>query len=124
MRNRSHSRATMRSCRTSAWSTTTSKRAFARPTPPPRRGTVEGHRGRGSRGRRRLSARGYAHPMGTPAIPSLSTSQLATLAAAGEERRAGVGDVLYRVGDAAYPFIAIREGEGAVLGAAGHENVR
>jgi thioredoxin reductase (NADPH) len=62
--------------------------------------------------------------MGTPAIPSLSTSQLATLAAAGEERRAGVGDVLYRVGDAAYPFIAIREGEVAILDAAGNEIVR
>jgi thioredoxin reductase (NADPH) len=62
--------------------------------------------------------------MATPASPSLSASQLATLAAAGEERRAGVGDVLYRVGDAAYPFIAIREGEVAILDAAGNEIVR
>src|SRR4029450_13293591 len=56
--------------------------------------------------------------------PSLSASQMAALAALGEERRAGVGDVLYRVGDAAYPFIAIREGEVAILDAAGNEIVR
>src|SRR5436190_3919489 len=62
--------------------------------------------------------------MATPASPSLSASQLATLAAAGEERTAGVGDVLYSVGDAAYPFIAIREGEVAILDAAGTEVVR
>jgi thioredoxin reductase (NADPH) len=62
--------------------------------------------------------------MAAPASPSLSTSQLATLAAAGEERTAAVGDVLYRVGDAAYPFIAIREGEVAILDAAGNEIVR
>src|SRR5258706_2375771 len=62
--------------------------------------------------------------MAPPAIPSLSASQLATLAAAGEERRAGVGDVLYTVGDATYPFIAIREGEVAILDAAGNEIIR
>jgi thioredoxin reductase (NADPH) len=62
--------------------------------------------------------------MAAPAIPSLSTSQLATLAAAGEERKAGVGDVLFSVGDATYPFIAIREGEVAILDAAGNEIVR
>lgn len=39
-----------------------------------------------------------------PAGPSLSASQLATLAAAGEERTAGAGDVLFRVGDATYPW--------------------
>src|SRR5436190_3781753 len=59
-----------------------------------------------------------------PAIPSLSRSQMATLAALGEERTAGVGDVLYRVGDVSYPFIAIREGEVAILDAAGNEIVR
>jgi thioredoxin reductase (NADPH) len=53
--------------------------------------------------------------------PSLSASQLATLAALGEERTARVGDVLYSVGDATYPFIAILEGEVTILGAAGHE---
>jgi thioredoxin reductase (NADPH) len=59
-----------------------------------------------------------------PPVASLSSSQLATLAAAGEEKTAGVGDVLYRVGDAVYPFIAIREGEVAILDAAGNEIVR
>ena len=45
----------------------------------------------------------------------LSGSQLATLAQLGEERVAGVGDVLFRVGDRRYPFIAIVEGEVAIL---------
>jgi thioredoxin reductase (NADPH) len=62
--------------------------------------------------------------MGEPSSPSLSESQLATLAALGEERTASVGDVLFRVGDASYPFIAIVEGEVAILDAAGHEIVR
>jgi thioredoxin reductase (NADPH) len=59
-----------------------------------------------------------------PAIPSLSSSQLSTLAAAGEELTAGVGDVLYRVGDRTYPFIAIVQGEVAIHDAAGNEIVR
>ena len=42
----------------------------------------------------------------------------------GEERTAGIGDVLYRVGDSTYPFIAIVEGEVAILDAAGNEIVR
>jgi thioredoxin reductase (NADPH) len=62
--------------------------------------------------------------MAGPGIPSLSTSQLETLAAAGEERTAAVGDVLFRVGDATYPFIAIREGEVAIHDAVGNEIVR
>jgi thioredoxin reductase (NADPH) len=62
--------------------------------------------------------------MALPASPSLSTSQMATLAGLGEERTAAVGDALYRVGDATYPFIAIREGEVAILDAAGNEVVR
>jgi thioredoxin reductase (NADPH) len=62
--------------------------------------------------------------MAVPASPTLSASQLATLAGLGEERTAGVGDVLYRLGDATYPFIAIREGEVAILDAAGNEIVR
>jgi thioredoxin reductase (NADPH) len=62
--------------------------------------------------------------MAVPAIPTLSTSQMETLAALGEELTANVGDVLYRVGDRAYPFIAIREGEVAILDAAGNEIVR
>src|SRR3954449_8481299 len=63
-------------------------------------------------------------PIDTPPSPTLSASQLATLAGLGEERTAGVGDVLYRLGDATYPFIAIREGEVAILDAAGNEIVR
>ena len=59
-----------------------------------------------------------------PADPSLSASQLATLAGLGEERTARIGDVLFRVGDASYPFIAIVEGEVAVLDATGKELVR
>src|SRR6476620_2734191 len=62
--------------------------------------------------------------MAVPAIPSLSASQLSTLAAVGEEFTAGVGDELYRVGDPIYPFIAIREGEVAILDSAGNEIVR
>src|SRR5256885_1330483 len=54
----------------------------------------------------------------------LSASQLATLAELGEERTAAVGGVLYRVGDRRYPFIAIIEGEAAILDAAGNEVVR
>jgi thioredoxin reductase (NADPH) len=54
----------------------------------------------------------------------LSSSQLSTLASHGEERTAEVGDILYRVGDLRYPFIAIREGEAAILDASGHEIVR
>src|SRR6476620_12252633 len=66
----------------------------------------------------------YLRQMATPPIPSLSASQMATLAAFGEERSAAVGDVLYRVGDATYPFIAIREGEVAIVDADGNEIVR
>ena len=62
--------------------------------------------------------------MAAPSSPSLSASQLATLAALGEERTARVGDVLFQVGDATYPFIAIREGEVAIIDAAGNELVR
>src|SRR5947208_2914164 len=54
----------------------------------------------------------------------LSASQLATLSRLGEERTASVGDVLFRVGDRRYPFIAIIEGEVAILDAAGNELVR
>jgi thioredoxin reductase (NADPH) len=56
--------------------------------------------------------------------PILSAAQLTALAGLGEERTAGVGDVLYRVGDERYPFIAIREGEVAILDAAGNEIIR
>src|ERR1700747_215514 len=56
--------------------------------------------------------------------PTLSASQLARLAELGEERTAGVGEVLYRVGDRDYPFIVILEGEAGNLCAAGNEIVR
>src|SRR5712672_1986308 len=59
-----------------------------------------------------------------PPSPALSASQLATLAALGEEGTADVGDVLYRVGDQRYPFIAIVEGEVAIRDAAGGEILR
>jgi thioredoxin reductase (NADPH) len=59
-----------------------------------------------------------------PASPLLSASQLATLRAHGEERSAAVGDVLFRVGDRRYPFIAIIEGEAAILDASGREITR
>ena len=59
-----------------------------------------------------------------PPTPTLSPSQLATLAGIGEERTAKAGELLYRVGDARYPFIAIIEGEIAILDAAGGEIVR
>ena len=54
----------------------------------------------------------------------LSAAQLATLAQLGEERAADVGDLLFRVGDQQYPFIAIIEGEVAILDGAGHEIIR
>jgi thioredoxin reductase (NADPH) len=58
------------------------------------------------------------------ASPVLSRSQLAVLAEVGEERTARVGDVLFRVGDERYPFMAIIEGEVAILDPAGNEIVR
>jgi thioredoxin reductase (NADPH) len=59
-----------------------------------------------------------------PPSPVLSASQLAALAAVGDERSASAGDVLYRVGDVVYPFIAILEGEVSILDGAGNEIVR
>jgi thioredoxin reductase (NADPH) len=59
-----------------------------------------------------------------PPSPTLSASQLASLRELGEERTADVGDLLYRVGDREYPFMAIIDGEAAILDAAGHEIVR
>src|SRR5947209_14676232 len=59
-----------------------------------------------------------------PSSPTLSGSQLATLADLGEERTAKAGDVLYGVGDRSYPFIAILEGQVAIVDAAGNEIVR
>src|SRR6266478_6585653 len=96
--------------------------ASARPATAPQPGTAEDMKH--FRTRRRLTAPGYPRLMATPPSPALSASQLATLAGLGEERTAGIGDVLYRLGDATYPFIAIREGEVAILDAAGNEIVR
>ena len=62
--------------------------------------------------------------MSAPASPLLSPSQLATLAEIGEERSAPAGELLYRVGDRTYPFIAILEGEVAIVDADGEELVR
>ncbi|HEU4944987.1 MAG TPA: FAD-dependent oxidoreductase [Solirubrobacterales bacterium] len=59
-----------------------------------------------------------------PTSRVLSSSQLATLAELGEERTAAVGEKLFEVGDASYPFIAIHEGEVAITDPAGHEIVR
>jgi thioredoxin reductase (NADPH) len=62
--------------------------------------------------------------MTAPASPTLSGSQLARLARLGDERTAYPGDVLYGIGDRSYPFIAIREGEVAIVDASGREIVR
>ncbi len=59
-----------------------------------------------------------------PTFNVLSPSQFDTLAELGEERTAAVGEHLFDVGDKTYPFIAIREGEAAILDAAGNEVVR
>jgi thioredoxin reductase (NADPH) len=59
-----------------------------------------------------------------PASPVLSPSQLAALAEIGEERSAPVGELVYGVGDRTYPFVAILEGEVAIIDAAGNELVR
>jgi thioredoxin reductase (NADPH) len=67
---------------------------------------------------------GLRSPVDAPKSPTLSASQLATLAERGEERTADVGDVLYRVGDRRYPLIAIVEGEVAIVDATGNEIVR
>jgi thioredoxin reductase (NADPH) len=62
--------------------------------------------------------------MAAPVSRVLSSSQLATLAQYGEEGTAEVGEKLFEVGDESYPFIAIVEGEVAVLDGAGGEIVR
>ena len=62
--------------------------------------------------------------MTAPASTVLSAAQLDTLSRVGEERTAPVGDILFQVGDATYPFIAILDGEVAILDAGGNEIVR
>jgi thioredoxin reductase (NADPH) len=63
-------------------------------------------------------------PVVPPPSPTLSASQMTTLRELGEERAADIGEVLYRVGDRGYPFMALVEGEVAILDAAGNEIVR
>jgi thioredoxin reductase (NADPH) len=62
--------------------------------------------------------------MAAPISRTLSGSQLAMLAAHGEERTAQSGETLFAIGDESYPFIAILEGEAAVLDGEGEEIVR
>jgi thioredoxin reductase (NADPH) len=62
--------------------------------------------------------------MAAPATRVLSSSQLATLEDHGVERTAAVGETLYEIGDETYPFIAILEGEAAIVDGNGHEIVR
>ena len=59
-----------------------------------------------------------------PESPALSPTQLAKIGELGEERTADAGDVLFRAGDDRYPFVAILEGEVALLDGAGNEIVR
>jgi thioredoxin reductase (NADPH) len=59
-----------------------------------------------------------------PVSRVLSSTQLAMLAEHGEERTAAVGEKLFEIGDETYPFIALLEGEAAVLDGAGNEIVR
>jgi len=68
--------------------------------------------------------RPVTHSVPPPAAPALSAAQLATLAELGEERTAAAGDVIYRVGDTSYPFVAILDGEVAIFDTAGNELVR
>ena len=74
----------------------------------------------------RLSLTMTFHADDPASVPArvLSSTQLVLLAERGEELTAEVGEKLYEIGDATYPFIAILEGEVAVLDGAGHEIVR
>ena len=60
----------------------------------------------------------------TSVNPTLAPAQIEMLRSLGQEREARVGDVLYRVGDAIYPFMAILDGEVLILDAAGQEIIR
>jgi thioredoxin reductase (NADPH) len=59
-----------------------------------------------------------------PTSSVLSRSQLELLAEHGEERTAAAGEVLFAAGDESYPFIAVREGEVAILAPDGGEIAR
>jgi hypothetical protein len=60
----------------------------------------------------------------SPLRPLLSSGQLKALAARGEERTAGEGEFLFRIGDARYPLIVVLEGEAAILDGVGNEIAR
>lgn len=60
----------------------------------------------------------------TSVNPTLAPAQIEMLRSLGQEREARVGDVLYRVGDAMYPFMAILDGEVLILDAVGQEIIR
>jgi thioredoxin reductase (NADPH) len=60
----------------------------------------------------------------SPLSPILSSGQIELLASRGEERTAEEGEYLFRIGDASYPFIAVLEGEAAILDGAGNEIAR
>ncbi len=62
--------------------------------------------------------------MATISTRVLSSSQLQMLALHGERRSAEAGETLYKIGDTTYPFIAIEEGEVAVVDGAGRELTR
>lgn len=54
----------------------------------------------------------------------LSQEQLDLLAEHGDERTADAGELLFKVGDRSYPFMAIIEGEAAIRTESGHELIR
>ncbi len=62
--------------------------------------------------------------MTRPPTTLLSPAQLDQLRELGSEHTAAPGDVLFEVGDREYPFIAIIEGEAAILDGAGEEIIR
>jgi thioredoxin reductase (NADPH) len=62
--------------------------------------------------------------LSSSASASLSADQLARLQALGTEHSAAAGEALYRVGDSGIPFIAIIEGDVAILDGVGTELIR
>src|SRR5262249_27152718 len=71
----------------------------------------------------RLDAVGSLVRMGSstsPVSPNLSTGQIQDLAAHGEERTAAEGAYLVRIGDKSSPLAGVRDGEAAILDAAGN----
>jgi thioredoxin reductase (NADPH) len=60
----------------------------------------------------------------SPLSPILSPAHVELLASRGEERTAAEGEFLFRIGDTRYPFIAVLEGEAAILDGAGNEIAR